>query len=288
MITMQSLNELAVCCIILIIMSRLHNSMELWLVAERQQMAQLGAATAFLSNKTAMLDAIQFDPNDPRNTGATKARSHIDQCGMLLNQIETYDLDPQERYKKLGDLASKTLKVASGYSMRAGYFHPTQPEGLYRDRMVKLIDDSGKVMPVLGLELASLESTALNLSHASEVQDITDAKRLFSEGQNAASGSDYDLRELYLSEIARDEKFSGTVDAQKEADSLTIATKGLFVAISAGVIRLQQAGPDNLGPIILEPKSDANANFYLRVEDLQPITFDQVTQVTSRDTIARL
>ncbi len=264
-------------------MQRLYDGLEQWLVAERQQMARPTALSAFMTKKDAMLDSIGFDPNDARNVGAAKARSHIEQCGTLVNIIESLGLEGLTRDKKLGDVASKAMKAATGYSMRAGYFHPNQPDELYTDRMIRLIGPNGKKIPVLGVDLQDLEGTALGTVHLS-TSGVANLRFLLGEGQTAANVADHNLRGLLLSEK---EGFAGSVEAQKTADELTLAVKGLFVAAAIGALRLQQDGPDGLGAIILEPRSDAEANQYLRIERLQSEVIDGITSVSSADAVSR-
>ena len=269
-------------------MADIETGIELWLTAERQQMARPDALTAFLSDRAAMLNTVGFEPDDSRNTGVAKARSHINSCLQLGNVFEAIPEGSIDWFKKLGDLASKSLKVASGYSMKAGYFYPADPDTLYRDRMISLVDESGNPAPVLGLDAGTLAQLGGETASVdSPVRSIADIKSMILQGQESARKSDNELRQLLLAERERDYSFAGSLEAQETADGLTLETKGLFVAISVGVLRLQQEGPSGLGAIILEPRSDAAANHYMRVEKLQPTDSAGVLSVFSVDMIER-
>jgi hypothetical protein len=268
-------------------MPQLATSLENWLIAERQLMSRPDALTAFLNDRLKMLDGIAFDPQDPLNTGAAKSRSHINQCGHLLRVIESARLDPPDRSRQLGVLAAKSLKVASGYSMRAGYFHPSEPAELYRDRMIRLVDADGQPLPVLGRALSELEGMGLAAAGLGAQDSIEALESLFEVGQRTASQADENLRELLSEERLHDPAFSGDTEAQRAADTLTVIPKSLFVALGIGALRIQGEGPDSLGPLILEPQSSANAQYFLRADRLEASVVNQVTQVSSPDMVLR-
>jgi hypothetical protein len=268
-------------------MTNFDHGLEQWLRAERQQMTS-AAQTAYLNKKSEMLAANIFKPNDTRNRGATKSRSHIGVCAQYINTLESADFTPLEQCKQLGVLASKAFKVASGYAMRAGYFHPSEPAGLYRNRVVRLIDANGDRLPVLGRPVATLAEIGLAAATTDAPQTVGDLRPLFAAGQEEAKQADDALWDLYRAELGRDSTFSGTEESQRTADELTLVTKGLFVALGIGALQLQGSdGPDGLGPLILEPKSDTTANYYLRAERLSVTTVGQTTLVSSADALPR-
>lgn len=263
--------------------------LEQWLTAERQLMLKPDALTAFLGDRAVMLDAVRFDPTDTLNRGATKSGSHIGQCKRFLDVIELVDFTPLEQCQQLGNLASKALKVASGYSMRAGYFHPGQPEKLYRDRMVGLMGADGSRLPVLGAGVAELASAAFDTAGLMDPpRTISDIRPLFEEGRRAAEDADLGLQDILLTELRCNSSFSGSEAAHYAANELTMATRGLFAALSVGALQLQGDGPDGLGALILEPKSDANALQYLRVGRIEATVIDGVTSVSSAYAVARM
>jgi len=266
-------------------MNTIDASLELWLRAERQQMARPEALTAYLNDKSAMLNAVGHDPNTAQNTGAIKARTHIGNCMFLLDVVSNDGLSFDDSCKKLGELAAKALKVASGYAMRAGYFHPVEPTDLYRTRMVALLGDEGEDLPVLGSRITHL--THGDLANEEDDVNVDALKDIAKLGMNEAAHTDKRLQELLHRNRSLNPDFMGSYGAWEQADEITFVTRGLFASLAVGAIRLQGSGPQGLGPLILEPKSDSDADYFLRVTSIDSNCAESITTVWSDNTVKR-
>jgi hypothetical protein len=246
-------------------------------------MAHPEAQTAFLAEKDKMLQAILFDPEDSRNTGASKSGSHIGNCSRLNMLSQSDELSTSDRQLKMGELASKAFKVASGYSMRAGYLHPDQPETLYRERIVHLIDESGASVPVLGESVANLAT----MSNRTEWNFYTMTEAL-NDGAAAAKVADLGLKDLLIEALRDDYYFTGSIEVQAVAATITLPVRTVFVCIGLGALEMQGLEPENHGPVILEPKSERQADHYLRIDELVGSQHNGITTVTSPHMIRRV
>ncbi len=243
--------------------SPINQSLENWLVAERQRMAHPDALTSFLADKQAMLESIAMPLDHTDNQGARKSVSHADAA--FREARTAAELDGDAQAKRLGIVGAKALKVASGFAMRAGYFLPNDND-LYRERMVELRSRTGESLPVLGAEIATLQGDRLLPESIDDLMDVA------ADGIRRVGEVNTNLRELLFEHRRDDAEFDGSLDAYTQALNASFELRGLYVVASAGALSLQGAGPNGDGPLILEPRSDGEAEFFLRANSIHLVS----------------